>query len=195
MRKLILVHIVHSPADLGSSAEIAREIGEKELGKERWKENQEKIEKFWEKLEEELLEKNLNWSQVKIYQDGFPAAGEVGEKVVEESAQKGSQNYQLVKKLLGKGAAIRKTESPDLLLKERKIIQEIATSEGEERKKALNRYKDKKDKLREKREKFIVQQIDQTLEEEETGLLFIGARHQIEEKLPEDIEVEKFINR
>jgi hypothetical protein len=46
-----------------------------------------------------------------------------------------------------------------------------------------------------KRDLYIAQRIDKTLREGETGLLFIGIAHRVNEKLPEDIEIDYLIYR
>ena len=46
-----------------------------------------------------------------------------------------------------------------------------------------------------KRDKFIAATINQTLKEEEIGVLFIGAHHDVRTHLAEDIAVEEVKNR
>ncbi len=46
MRKLILIRIVHTPADMGSVKDSLEMEGVAKIGKQRWEENQRKIEKF-----------------------------------------------------------------------------------------------------------------------------------------------------
>lgn len=53
---------------------------------------------------------------------------------------------------------------------------------------ALN-YRLHRNRLLRDRDEFIAQTIDGTLKEGETGILFLGAHHEIIPKLPDDIEI------
>ena len=125
MRKLILIKIIHTSADMGSMSEGLVKEGIAKIGREKWFENQRKIEKFWDDLEKEIDALNLDYSSTRIYQDGLPCGGELGFKIVRETADKGSKNYQIVRKLIERGAAIEATESPELLRKEYEHIKAI----------------------------------------------------------------------
>ena len=88
-----------------------------------------------------------------------------------------------------KGAIIEETESKELLLKEYDYIKQFVQTDSEEKKtKALKEYEKAKDNLIKERDSFIANKINQTLKENETGILFIGAHHQIKDKLVEDIK-------
>lgn len=190
MRKLILIRIVHTPADMGSVKGSLEMEGVAKIGKQRWEENQRKIEKFWNEVEKEIDVLDLDYSKVRIYQDGLPCGGELGLKIVNETANNGSRNYQIVKKLIERGATIEATESPELLRKEYEYIKAFANAQTEEEKAdARRRYDEVKDQLMEERDAFIAKAIDATLKEGETGILFIGAFHNVIPKLPKDIEV------
>lgn len=190
MRKLILIRIVHTAADMGSMSEGLIKEGVAKIGRERWLENQRKIEKFWDEVEKEIDALNLDYSRTRIYQDGLPCGGELGLKIVRETADKGSKNYQIVRRLIEKGAIIEGTESPELLRKEYEHIKAFITAKTpEEKAEAMGRYDDIKDKLMQERDAYIAKAIDATLKDSETGLLFIGAAHNVIPGLPKDIEV------
>ncbi|MDP2845568.1 MAG: hypothetical protein Q8N79_05790 [Candidatus Methanoperedens sp.] len=188
MRKLILIRIVHTAADMGSMSEGLIKEGIAKIGREKWLENQRKIEKFWDEVKKEIEALNLDYSKVRVYQDGLPCGGELGLKIVKETADKGSKNYQIVGMLIEKGAAIEATESPGLLRKEYEHIKAMVTAATEEEKaEAVRRYEKIKDDLMQERDAYIAKAIDATLKDGETGLLFIGAAHNI--KVATDIEV------
>lgn len=190
MRKLILIRIVHTSADMGSMGEGLIKHGIAGMGKERWLENQRKIEKFWDDVENEIYALNLDYSTTRIYQDGLPCSGELGLRIVKETADKGSKNYRIVGKLIERGATIEATESPLLLRKEYENIKAFITAAtAEEKADAMRRYEQIKDELMQERDAYIAKAIDTTLNDGETGLLFIGAAHNVIPKLPEDIEV------
>lgn len=188
MRKLFLIKIVHTSADMGSMGEGLIKEGMAKIGREKWLENQRKIEKFWDEVEKEIDALNLDYSKVRVYQDGLPCGGELGLKIVKETADKGSKNYQIVRKLIEKGAAIEATESPELLRKEYEHIRAMVTATAQEEKaEAVRRYEEIKDELMQERDAYIAKAIGATLKHGETGLLFIGAAHNI--KAANDIEV------
>lgn len=190
MRRLVLIRIVHTSADMGSMSEGLIKEGIAKLGREKWLENQKKIEKFWNEVEKEINSLNLDYSKTRIYQDGLPCGGELGLKIVTETADKGSRNYQIVRNLIEKGAAVEATENPELLRKEYEHIRAIVTAESEKEKaEAERRYEQIKDELMRGRDDYIANAIDITLKDGETGVLFIGAAHNVVSKLPKDIGV------
>jgi hypothetical protein len=190
MRKLILIRIVHTSSDMGSMGEGLVKEGMAKMGREKWLENQRKIEKFWDDLEKEIDALNLDYSRTRIYQDGLPCGGELGLRIVMETADKGSKNYQIVRKLIERGAAIEATESPELLRKEYEHIKALITARTpEEKADAACRYDQIKDELMQERDAYIAKAIDISLKDDETGLLFIGAVHNVISKLAKDIEV------
>jgi len=190
MRKLILIKIVHTSADMGSMGEGLVKDGMAKMGREKWLENQGKIEKFWDDLEKEIDGLGLDYSKTRIYQDGLPCGGELGLKIVRETADKGSKNYQIVRKLIERGAVIEATESPELLRKEYEHIRALMTaSTPEEKAYAASRYDQIKDELLQERDAYIAKAIDLSLKDDETGVLFIGAFHNVIPELAKDIEV------
>jgi len=190
MRKLIVIRIVHAPTDMGSASAGLEKAGISTLGRVRWQENQKKIESFWRELEKEVEGLGLDVEKLRIYQDGLPCAGALGERIVRETAAKGSKNYQIVQKLMDRGAKIEATESADLLRQEYGYIKALLEAKtDEERRMAEERYNQVKDKLLEERDLFIARAIDATLKDGETGLLFIGASHSVLPKVAGDIEV------
>ncbi len=190
MRRLFVVRIVHTSADMGSMSEGLIKEGIAKLGREKWLENQKKIENFWNDVEKEINSLNLDYSKTRIYQDGLPCGGEIGLKIVRETADKGSRNYLIVRNLIEKGATIEATESPELLRKEYEHIKAIVTAESEKEKaEAIQKYEQIKDELMRERDDYIANAIDITLKDGGTGVLFIGAAHNVVSKLPKDIEV------
>ncbi len=190
MRKLILIRIVHTSSDMGSMGDGLVKEGMAKMGREKWLENQRKIEKFWDELEKEIDALNLDYSKTRIYQDGLPCGGELGLRIVRETADKGSKNYQIVRKLIERGAAIEATESPELLRKEYEHIKALITAKTpEEKADATRRYDQIKDELMQERDAYIAKAIDISLKGDETGVLFIGAVHNVIPELAKDIEV------
>ena len=187
MRKLIVVPIVHSQIDMGSAKEKLVEITKKALGPAEFERHQTMIKVFWENLDKKLEGSNLEWRKTKIYQEGLPTTDEeLINKIIEEAADRGSVNYMLIRKLINKGAMIEGTEDSTLLTEAWDIIQKATKGEMN------SSYLEKRmDEIEPKRDKFIAEQINKTLKEGETGLLFLGAHHRINTLLDTDIVVEE----
>lgn len=194
MRKLIYVPIIHISADLGEIASEVNKRGSLSFGKEEWKRHREAILGFWDSIAHYF--DSLEAKDIKIYQDGLVADGDIGKKIVSDGVKKGSKNYEIVSKLISRGAHLEKTENFLLVKKEYDYILKLAKARKFIKKiiAALN-YKFHKKKLLKERDEFIAETINSTLGQGETGILFLGAQHEILSKLPEDIEILRLINR
>ena len=114
-------------------------------------------------------------------------------RIVREGISQGSRNYDIVGKLLGRGAVLMKTEDFFLVKQEYSHITKMTGSKSlKERGAAALKYKLEKDKLLKQRDDFIAKRITESLGEGETGILFIGAYHNIIPSLPADIKVVQF---
>jgi len=188
MRTLLYVPIIHTSADLGSLAGDVTKRGIADLGEDVWKEHQRTVEGLWDAISHYF--DSMNVSGMKIYQDGMVAEGEIGEKIVEEGLNLGSRNYQLVSKLLKRGAILVKTEDFNLVKIERDRLLAITQAKSITQKIiAFIRYKLIKKRLLSKRDNYIAKRIDETLNNGATGIIFIGAYHNIKERLPKDIKI------
>lgn len=188
MRSLIYVPIIHISADLGDIASEVNKRGQKLVGEEEWKRHRETILGFWGAIARYF--ESLDVKNFKIYQDGLVADGDVGLKIISDGAKKGSKNYEIISQLISRGAHLVKTEDFRLVKKEYDYLIKIA-KENKPIKKiiaALN-YKFHKKKLLRERDEFIAKVINNTLGQEEKGVLFLGAHHEIISKLYQDIKV------
>lgn len=184
-RRLIYVPIIHTEVDMGSLAESVKKEYIQKYGVHRWHQHLKKINDLWTGIEEYLNQKNLCYSQVKVYQDGLPVCGNELQ-IVQDIANRGGKNHQLLMKLIHKGATLIGTEDPTLLIKEYQVIKEASSGK-----------KDKKDMVHHhnfmaERDVFIARRIDETLKNGEMGILFLGMLHKVDKKLPADIVVEHF---
>lgn len=175
--------------DLGSLAGDVAKRGIRELGEDLWERHKEIVSGFWDSIIEYF--NNIEVSGFKIYQDGMVAEGEIGQKIVEEGLKSGSKNYEIIYKLIQRGAILVKTEDFALVAKERDWLRELTTKKNIDRLIAYLRYRLIKNQLLEKRDRFIADRINQTLNSGETGILFIGAYHNIIPMLEKDIYVKE----
>ena len=197
MRRLLIVPIIHSQTDLGSLTETVNATKELALGTEKAHSIRRTIQEFWESLKSALQAMDLPFQKLLVYQDGLPvvenATLQIERQIVNELAQKGSPNHRLVAWLMEQGAGLVGTESPDLLMKEYAAIRKSLESGF-----AASRLDDTSDESRstqaqptllDQRDQFIAARIDQTLGDEQIGVLFIGMAHRVEHYLADDIEV------
>lgn len=190
MRTLLYVPIIHMAADLGTLAPDVAKRGIAGLGEEVWEKHVETVEQFWNSLVGYF--DRLEVSNFKIYQDGLVANGDMGQKIVEEGLKSGSKNYEIISRLIQKGAVLVKTEDFALVAKEREHLIELTGARTRvEKLNAYLKYKLSKNHLLKKRDRFIADRINETLNQGETGILFIGAYHDIIPMLDKDIQVKE----
>ena len=194
MRKLFYIPMIHTSADLGSVASELDKRCVKLCGEERWNKHKEAVDGFWKAVSECV--NSIDATNLKVYQDGLLADGEMGLKIVEETVKKGSKNYEIVLDLIKKGAKIQKTEDAGLLKKEYKYLLGMTKEKSSlKRFTAALKYRLKKKKLIEERDTFIAKTINETLKEDEIGILFLGAYHNVLDKLSDDIRVDRLKDR
>ncbi len=194
MRKLLYVPIIHTEFDMGSVASAIEGKSASLCGEERWAKHKETVAKFWQSLTRYF--DSLDATNLKIYQDGLPADGELGRKIIEEGARRGSKNHELILNMMQRGAEIRRTEDPSLLQEEYKYITRLARSKSfAEKALAYAGYKLRKGRLMDERDKFIAKTLNETLKEGETGVLLMGSHHNVAPYLAKDIAVEEVKER
>ncbi len=194
VRKIIFIPILHTEADYGSISKEMTSRFKKVLGEKMWEKRQKTILSLWERISDYFDDKNV--SLLRIYQDGMAADGVLGKKIVWKVAEVGSANHKLIRKLIERGAILEKTEDPELLKEERDLILKMIKPKSPyARLINRSRYIHVKDRLLNKRDEFIANQINRTLKEGETGVLFLGASHDVLSKLSADIVVEEFLKR
>jgi len=194
MRELLYVPVIHTEAEMGSTASAIDRRSAALVGEERWAKHKETVAKFWENLTHYF--DSLDATNFKIYQDGLLADGELGRRIIEEGAARGSSNHQIILDLMEKGAEIVKTEDTSLLKEEYKYITQLVQSKSVVKKIiAYAKYRLRKGRLMKERDKFVAKMIDETLMEGEVGVLFMGSHHNVPPYLPEDIVVEQVKDR
>lgn len=193
MRKLLIVPVFHTGAEMGSVREYMERASESAFGKVAWEEHKRDLGQFWADLEGSLGRKleGVDLGRVKLYQDGQVVDGPLGIKIVEEIAERGSKNHQILLELIRRGATLMRTENFELLKEEYNFIKGMATARSLlEAKMVKDAYRKRRDDLLKERDLYIAKNIARSLKDGELGILFIGATHHIKENLPEDIEVE-----
>lgn len=224
MRKLICIYDIHLDQDLesetlGISAEDIQHLRREAHGEDGMKDLERIIHEFYDTLEERFSDENVD----ALYQDGGaidwatvaetkPAVYGEYLRAMEEKAAAGSRSFGLVLDLEGRGAKIRQTENPGLLMKEATYFQNYIRlarvreelrqgrtySRGEEEEilalaAEVSCQQERLPQLRQERDRAIAANINSSLQEGETGLLIIGAAHTFKSYLDEDIVVEELM--
>jgi hypothetical protein len=165
-RRLLIVPVVHTQAELGSEGGAQRDSFVARHGDRSWAEREAKIERYWLAVRDAVLALPIAFAGVKVYQDSLPD-GPGTDKLVDDMASNGSPNHRLLKLLQARGAVILGTESLALLLEEYQAIKDRRASP---------------DLLRrslEARDRYMAGRISETLAEGEIGILFVGAAHNV----------------
>lgn len=185
-RILIHIPIVHTQAEMGT---LAKEIGSrlaKELGPRWLQKNASAIDSLWDEIETSLGELDLPYAKVRIYQDGLPVCGRELE-IVNELASAASRNHRLVQQLVQRGAKIMGTESGELLVEEYKRVKQLIAQSGSVSR--TNKAVNSGASLIQKRDRFMAERINSTLEPGEIGILFVGLLHSVQRYIAKDIKV------
>ena len=179
MRALILFPIIHNPADLGSLGKTA----ESSRNEDQTLQYLDAVEHFWSMIVTVIDGMNLNFQQLKLYQDSLPVCNAI-DRIVSEVATSGSKNYALLETLQKKGATLMGTESLDLLLQEKSLMTSLlqSTDRSEE-------SVEKAQALLNQRDSFIGHRINESLADDEMAILFLGLMHNIKPYLSSDIVV------
>ena len=188
-RTLIFIPIIHSAADMGGLRESVQRVTLQKLGEKVWENRIRLIDGLWDKIETVINELSLSWEKVRLYQDGLPVCG-LEVKIVTEIAKAGSRNHVILLRLMENGATIMGTESPELLKEEYNLVKRILSADNaleaariEECQKPLS------DALLKKRDQYIADRINRTLGIGETGIIFLGMLHSLDNLLDKDIQV------
>jgi hypothetical protein len=195
VRTLIYVPIIHSEADLGTMAdEMRRQFHAVLDSADLWERRTAAVEAMWNGLRAKLLALELDWPRTRLYQDGLPVC-DLEPQIVRDLAAKGSRNYLLLLELMERGALLMGTDRPDLIVAEyrriQRLVQAAQTGAADAVVEELRR---EGEVILRRRDDYIAQRIDATLQEGETGILFLGLLHRVDELLGVRFEVHHLIH-
>jgi len=208
-RRLIYVPIIHQEVDVGSLSGALQRAYIARYGVKKWRQHRRAVDALWQRTRERIFSLGLDFRKVKLYQDGLPTCGNERE-IVQALADSGSQNYRLLCDLVAAGSQVIGTEDPNLLLEEyhqlktQSLVASRQSLEKQEKKVVTSdqRPSDQRpatsdqqlatshrDQLMADRDAYIARRIDETLQNGEIGILFMGAMHRVDDRLSPDIEV------
>jgi hypothetical protein len=189
-RRLIHIPILHTQADMGALGAPVRAQTIAKLGQAGWERNVSLIDGVWDRIEAGIESWSLPYDKVRIYQDALPVCGRETQ-IVSDLATAGSRNHRLLLFLAKRGAIIMGTESASLLVQEYKLAKQALGAGGTPAARlASSHYESRSQALLTERDRFIAERINSTLQRGETGLLFVGMLHSLENWLAKDIRVE-----
>lgn len=195
MRQLYIIPIIHSRHDLGSLEQSIRDAKSQSTSASIVESNQRVVDFFWNELQHGIESWRLDYSNAIVFQDALPFTGHpdriLEHRIVDELATKGSANHKLVQWLIAQGATLEGTESTELLLREYDVVRK-SLAEG------VHRYDEPADSaatgetietLLNQRDRFIAGRIDESLNANQVGILFIGMQHRVQDYLQPDFQV------
>ena len=194
MRTLIYLPIIHSEVELGTMAGDIRQRFVAIFGEDEWKRRRTSIEAMWDGLRAKLLALPLPWQRTRLYQDGLPVCGRELE-IVRDLAGQGSRNHQLLVQLIERGAVLMGTEDPALMVRDYRRIQELVqAAQDRAPDSVVEQLKHEGERILGERDAFIARRIDATLENGETGILFLGLLHRVDELFDGRLDVQYLIH-
>jgi hypothetical protein len=188
MRRLVHIPVIHTAADLGSLSKFVQAHYTRVCGKTSWNQREDVLKALWSDISANLDSLHLDARKTRIYQDGLPICG-FEERIVRELAKAGSSNHQLLLRLLDQGAVLMGTEDSQLLVEEYEIQKQRLT-QAAGKGPTPQEQADRMDRVLKARDAFIAERIANTLQENEVGVLFLGALHRLDALDATDIRVE-----
>lgn len=189
---LYVVPIIHSPEDLGSLSASADQLKRSATTHLNNASSNAAVREFWSELTDAIESWQIDYESLTVYQDALPVceaelAG-VEQQIIDELADKGSRNHQILQWLRERGAVVLGTESANLLIEEYRQMKELLEQPIESHdSESVKNLQVSQTKTLQSRDRFIANRIDTTLRDSQTGLIFLGMLHEIDELLPSDI--------
>lgn len=143
----------------------------------------EKFNRYWEQVEKQIGELGSKLGRInRIYHELIPAGGEDGSKAIEELNDK---SHKIIKACLGKGAQLEAVEESDLLTEFLDWSRCMVI--GLQNQKVFSRVYESYLEVSKKRNEYIASKIDETLKDDEIGILLMRENHQVQ--FPQDLQV------
>jgi hypothetical protein len=141
------------------------------------------LEKYWEQIEKQVEELSAKLGKInKIYHELIDAEGEKGIVSVKELNQK---SHQILESIIQKGARMEALEDTDLLTEFMDWSRCLMI--GLQNQKVMSKVYEFYTETAKKRNQKIEKNIDDTLKENEIGIILMRENHQVQ--FPSDIQV------
>ena len=143
----------------------------------------EKFNKYWDQAEAQVSELELKLGKAsKIYHELIPVGGEEGVKAIKDLNEK---SHQLIKYRVVKDAQVEATEEDELLTEFMDWSRCLTI--GLQNQKVFTKVYEFYTEASKKRNEYIAQHIDETLKEDEIGLILMREGHKVQ--FPSDIQL------
>jgi hypothetical protein len=143
----------------------------------------EKFNNYWDQVENQVSSLELKLGRIdRIYHELISLGGEDGAKVIKDL---NDRSYQIVENRLGKGTQLEATEEAGLLTEFMDWSRCLVI--GLQNQQVFTTVYEYYTEASKKRNEHIAKKIDETLKEDEVGILFMREGHQIQ--FPSDIKV------
>jgi hypothetical protein len=179
------IPIIHTQADMGGLGASLQRIKTNNFGRRRFVQSAELVDRMWQEIEQTVERLPIETGNIRVYQDGLPVCAHEA-RIISELAEAGSRNYRLLLRMERRGAMLMGTESPELLVEEYQLALTGLNSGGA----GGARQRELRGKaLLEKRDRYIADRINNTLQPGETGILFLGMLHSVQPYLDRDMNI------
>ena len=143
----------------------------------------EKLNKYWEQVKKQIEELVSKLGEVtKVYHELISLSGEKGADSVKDLNE---QSYNIIKSYLDKKAQFEALEEPDLLMEYMDWSRCLMI--GLQNPKVISKIYESYLDTGKKRNEYIARKIDETLKEDEIGVMLMRENHQVQ--FPSDIQV------
>ena len=143
----------------------------------------EKFNNYWDQVENQVSSLELKLGRIdRIFHELISAGGEDGAKVIKDL---NDRSYQIVENRLGKGTQLEATEEAELLTEFMDWSRCLLL--GLQNQQVFTTVYEYYTEANKKRNEHIAKKIDETLKEDEVGILFMREGHQVQ--FPSDIKV------
>lgn len=180
MRILIYLPIIHTAEELGGLAGAVAQARTSEAARQQ---HEQTVRLVWDQIEQVLGTLPVGPSGWRVYQDGLPVC-EQERAIVDELAAGGSRNHRLLQQLIERGAELMGTESGVLLVEEYELQKQLLAIKSPDVEKDATAAA-----LLSQRDAWMGHRINQTLQQGEVGILFVGLLHNVEAHLDPDIQL------
>ena len=141
------------------------------------------VNNYWSQVEAQVSKLETMLSEVnKVYHELIPAGGEEGMKAIEEL---NSGSYQIANARLKKGAKLQPIEDSELLTEFMDWSKCLAV--GLQNSKVFVRVYESYAEAQKRRNSHMAKQIDETLKNDQVGILLMQEGHQVQ--FPSDIQI------
>jgi len=142
-----------------------------------------KCNKYWEQVEHQIEDLELKLGKVKrIYHEFIPVGGEEAAKQVKQLNERSGQ---IIQNRLDAGAKLEATETPEILTEFMDWAR--CLSIGLQNRDVFTKVYEFHQEANKQRNEHIARQIDETLGEDEVGILLMREGHEVQ--FPSDIQV------